>query len=366
MTSKKILVLGSTGKLGSLLINFCSKKKIPIYGLTCHSNNTKLKKFQNKVKSNNNFILSNTLQENNFLKFLKTNKFDIIYFLDYGCSSLKYLDIILKNNKKSLLAIANKEMLVAGGAILRKKILSSNNILVPLDSEHFSLFRLSPKNSEVKKIYITASGGPFYFKKNIDLNKVSFNQVVKHPKWEMGINNSIDSSNFINKVLEIFELSAIYDIDINKIDFLVTKEAFIHSYVLFNDNTISINCFPNDMLIPLLRPLSTIINLDKVNFKPLKNDFNVNNFKLENYSDHRFMIPLKLRSIKKFNHQEQIKFMIYNNIAHKLYINRSIRYNQIPQIIFKKMKSCHINYKLKSFNDILKYVKLLEGNHVQN
>jgi 1-deoxy-D-xylulose-5-phosphate reductoisomerase len=312
-----------------------------------------------KVNSNNNFVLSNLKEKQKFIKFLKSKTFNIIYFLDYGSYSLEYLDIILKNNTNSILAIANKEMLIAGGSILRKRILSTNNSLIPLDSEHFSLFRLLPKNNEIKKVYITASGGPFYFKKDINLDRVSFKNVLKHPKWKMGINNSIDSSNFVNKILEIFELSTIYNIDINKIDFLVSKEAFIHSCVIFKDNTISINCFSNNMLIPLLKPISVLFDLDNFNFN-LKKNFNLNNFRLQTFKDSRFKIPLKLNKIKKFNHSEQINFMIFNNLAHICYMKGDISYNAIPNFIFKKMKSCQIKVNLKSFHDILKYVKLLE------
>ena len=110
-------------------------------------------------------------------------------------------------------------------------------------------------NKEIDTVYITASGGPFYFKKNINLNKVSLKQVLKHPKWNMGKNNSIDSSNFINKMLEILELSIIFNIDINKIDFLVSKNAYVHSIVIYKNSTVLINCFDNNMLIPLVSPL---------------------------------------------------------------------------------------------------------------
>ena len=77
----------------------------------------------------------------------------------------------------------------------------------------------------------------------------------------MGINNSIDSSNFINKILEIFELSLLFNIDLSNIDFLISREAFVHSLILYNDNTISINCFENDMLIPLSKPINDLYNL---------------------------------------------------------------------------------------------------------
>ena len=214
MTSK-ILILGSSGVLGSKLLKYCQTQNINIYAITCYTNIKKLNFQKNKYNIPFAFCLSNKDDNLRFKKFINQKKFKIIYFLDFGSPSLKYLDIILKNNSGSFLPIANKEMIIAGGSLLIKKIKLSNNILIPLDSEHFSLFRLKPYNNEIKKIYITASGGPFYFKKNINIDKVKINRVLDHPKWKMGINNLIDSSNFINKILEIFELSIIYQIDIN-------------------------------------------------------------------------------------------------------------------------------------------------------
>ncbi len=134
----------------------------------------------------------------------------------------------------------------------------------------FLFFRLNPNNLETKSLYITASGGPFYFNKNINLKSVTQKEVTSHPKWKMGINNSIDSSNFINKILEIFELSIIFNISIKKIDFLISKEAFIHSLICFKDNTISINCFENDMLIPLIKPLTHKFKSNDLNIKSKK------------------------------------------------------------------------------------------------
>ena len=78
----------------------------------------------------------------------------------------------------------------------------------------------------------------------------------------MGKNNLIDSSNFVNKILEIYELSYIYNIPLNKIDFLVSKEAYIHSIIHYKDNTLSFNCFLNDMIITLLKPLSFFMKLN--------------------------------------------------------------------------------------------------------
>ena len=134
-------------------------------------------------------------------------------------------------------------MIIAGGPTLRKIMNSPKYKFIPLDSEHYSMINHNFNDLNVSKVFITASGGPFYFKKKIDLKNVNLKEVLNHPKWKMGINNTIDSSNFINKFLEIFELSIIFNISLEKIDFLISKEAFVHSIVIYKDNNISINCF---------------------------------------------------------------------------------------------------------------------------
>ena len=356
-----ILIVGSTGKLGSQLLNYINKEKISVKAITCFSNKKKLLNQKKKYNIDNSFILSISSEKNDFLKFISKFKFSIIYFLDYGSSSLIFLDIILKNNSGSNIAIANKEMIVAGGHLLRNKILRSKNKLIPLDSEHFSLFRLNPKDIEIKHLYITASGGPFYFNKKVNLSRVSQKEVTSHPKWKMGINNSIDSSNFINKVLEIFELSIIYNINISKIDFLISREAFIHSLVYFKDNTININCFENDMLIPLIKPLTQILNSKDLKLKT-KKYLNPENLKLEVFNDRRFKIFKYFKKIKKFTHNQQISFMILNNYAHINYLNGKLLYPYIIDFIFDKIEP-QKDMKFRNFHDILKYIEALKNKY---
>ena len=252
-------------------------------------------------------------------------------------------------------------MIIAGGRTLIDKISKTNNKLIPLDSEHFSLINLINKKNNIKKIYITASGGPFYFKKKINLNNVNLKKVLKHPKWKMGINNSIDSSNFINKILEIYELSIIYNIDLKKIDFLVSQEAFIHSIVISGNNIININCFNNDMTITLIYPLLKFypyINL------PIKENF-LNNkmLRLEKFNDKRFKINKYLKILKSLTAQEQITFMILNNIAQNKYLSKEIKYNQIIEYIMSNLNLNKTNksFSFKSFNERLKFIKNIES-----
>lgn len=354
----KILIIGSTGTLGSKLIDFCSSKKIKIDTITCFKNINKLQNQKKIHKIKNQFSLSNSEDINKFKKHIKINKFNIIYFLDHGPYSLNYLDTILKNNSNTIIAIANKEMLIVGGNLILKKILFSGNKFVPLDSEHFSLQKINFNNEMISKIYITASGGPFYFKKNLNLNRVSIKSVLKHPKWKMGFNNSIDSSNFINKILEIYELSYIYEIELDKIDFLISREAYIHSIIEFKDGTTTLNCFNNDMLITLTSPLSNYLPINYLKTK--KNYLDISNLKLETFNDRRFKIHKYYSLLKSLNHKYQIKFLLLNKIAQKKYLNGSINYNYIMNFIFSNLKTSDSSFKLNTFPQIIKYVKYIE------
>jgi 1-deoxy-D-xylulose 5-phosphate reductoisomerase len=170
----------------------------------------------------------------------------------------------------------------------------------------------------------------------------------------MGINNSIDSSNFINKMLEIFELSIIYNINISKVDFLISQEAFIHSLICFKDNTININCFENDMLIPLIKPLTLSIKSNELDLKS-KKYLDFNNLRLEIFNDKRFKISKFFKKIKKFTHNQQISFMILNNHAHQLYLNGKLPYANIIDYILDNIEP-QKGMKFRSFHDILRYI----------
>ena len=358
----KILIIGATGKLGLKLLNFCSKRKIKLDTITCHNNKKKLFEIKKKEKILNTFALADFNEKIKFIKFLKLNKFDIIYFLDYGSLSLEFLQPILKYNNNSFIAIANKELLIAGGKLLINKIKKSKNKLIPLDSEHFSLFDKNISNENVSKIYITASGGPFYFNKKIDLKEVNFKSVINHPKWKMGINNSIDSSNFVNKYLEMFELSIIYNIDLSKIDFFISSEAYVHSIIFYKDGNISFNCFDNNMIIPLIRPLQYFYDLGKI--KISKKYLNNINFSICEFKDSRFKINLFKNKIRCFNHEQIIKFLLLNNIAHKDYINGRILYDKILNNIFSKIYIKDGYNNLDSFERIINYIKMIKKKYV--
>ena len=353
--TKKILIIGSTGKLGTKLLNFVYKNSISIHGITCYKNYKKLLNLKNKYSVKNDFVLSNKEDRKKFYKYLKQN-IDIIYFLDYGSISLQYLNHFLKFNKNSIVAIANKEMIIAGGALLQNKIKSTNNKFIPLDSEHFSLLNTKFNKENINKILITASGGPFYFYKNLNLSNVSSSKVLSHPKWKMGVNNLIDSSNFVNKILEMYELSYIFSIPLNKINFLISKEAYVHSIIHFTDGTLSINCFHNDMLITLIKPLIFFYNIKPMTIN--QNYLNLDKLRIEIPRDERFKILKYQNKLMKLSHSEQIQLMIINNSAHKLYLSNKLKYNDIVDYIINEINKNSMNINLNSFDDILDFISL--------
>ena len=361
--SKRILIIGSTGKLGSKLLKFTHKNSISIDCITCFTNKKKILNQKDIYKIKYHFTLSNQKDYFSFLEYLK-KKIDIIYFLDYGSKSLKYLDHFLNFNRNSIIAVANKELIIAGGSILQKKIKNTKNKFISLDSEHFSLINSNIKSSYVDKIYITASGGPFYFKKKIELSLVDKKNVLSHPKWKMGKNNLIDSSNFMNKILEIYELSHIYDIPLSKIDFLVCKEAYIHSVVLYSDGTLSINAFDNDMIITLIKPLSYYYKINQPRYN--NNFLNLNNLRLEKPKDKRFKVLNYKKKLMNLNHSEQIRLMIINNNAHNLYLSNKLQYNKILDYIMNELFENKDNYKLSSIKNILKYIMRMNNYYKTN
>jgi 1-deoxy-D-xylulose-5-phosphate reductoisomerase len=359
----KIVIVGATGILGNKLIKYCYNNSIQIAAITYFNNKQKSKYLKKRYNIKNCFCLKDLIEKKLFIKYISTTSINIIYFLDYGSESLKYSYFFLKNNSNSIIAIANKEMLIAGGKFFIQYIKKTKNILIPLDSEHFSLLNSITNTDYISKVYITASGGPFYFNKKVNLNFVNFDDVINHPKWKMGINNSIDSSNFINKILEMYELSIIYDIDIKKISFLISKNAFIHSVIKYKDGTISLNGFKNEMLITLIKPLRHFYKLNEFKTDD-KRILDISNYQFTKFNDKRFKISKYLKILKNLSHCQMINFIILNNIAHKNYINNTIKYNDIVPFIMNRLNDEKISFS--NFNNILKYISFTKHKYENN
>ena len=366
-----INIFGSTGVIGTKTLKLIDQYdlKIKINLLVCRNNYKKLINQIHEYKPKYVYI-----ENEKYLSYLKDKKLNTNIIpnkkkLDYllsnsktnmsilsidGISALKYLSLIIKNTDN--LGLVNKECIVSAGHLFTKLNVNKKTNIYPLDSEHFSLFNLFEKkifNKEIKKIYITASGGSLY-KKNIKKSKIRLKNVINHPKWNMGIKNSIDSSTLANKCLEIIEAKYLFNIDFKKIDILIHPEALVHSIIEFNDFTYFFNYFYNDMSIPLLNFLFKSIK--KNNF-PTINKYQIkNNFALSFDSDSLKNYPIYniFKSLNKNKPINLIKFNILNEFAVNLFAKGMLKYDEIPRFIKENLASKEKN-NLNSINGILDY-----------
>ncbi len=188
-------------------------------------------------------------------------------------------------NHAAIIAIANKESIVAAGNLFFDRNFNKSTKILPVDSEHSALNKLlkSVKKDDIRKLIITASGGPFIDKKNDELEFVSVEESLKHPTWKMGNKISIDSATLINKGLELIEATYLFDVEHELIDILVHPESLIHGMVSLKDGTSIAVMADADMRIPISNALFTEakypeynnLGLDKVGkltFRSLNND----------------------------------------------------------------------------------------------
>ena len=243
-------VYGSTGVIGKTFLRII-KNQFPEYkiNLLCAKNNIKLLVKQCKVFNTRYVYLDNQkkinilksilpkeikiLNENELKEYLQKSRSDLSILSVSGYESLKYLELICINTNK--IGIVSKEAIVSAGHIFKNITKKHNTKIYPLDSEHFSIFqnfnKIKIDSPNLKKIYITASGGPFINKKFNSLKNISFKEAAKHPKWKMGYKNSIDSATLVNKCLELIEAHYLFDIPLTKLDILIHPESLVHSII---------------------------------------------------------------------------------------------------------------------------------------
>ncbi len=149
--------------------------------------------------------------------------------------------------------IANKESIICGWNLIKKKCLQNKTEIIPVDSEHFSLFKLLKlhKMKEIKKIYITASGGPFLNLKKKKFKNIRPIDALNHPKWKMGKKISIDSSTLMNKLLELIEAQKLFSIPNKKIDILIHPNSLVHAIVELKNGLNKLIYHDTSMIIPL-------------------------------------------------------------------------------------------------------------------
>ena len=264
---KKISILGSTGSIGLSSLKIINKKKsfFEIY-LFSANKNFKLICNQIKIYKPKYFVISNynvfkkvkrkfsqnrIIILNSFSDLKKIKKSDITITAIPGIDGLLPTVSMIKFSKKVL--IANKESIICGWNLIKKNSKTYNTKLIPIDSEHYSIFKVLEKNkiSEIKKIFLTASGGPFLNYKLNKLKKVKFNDALRHPKWKMGKKISLDSSTLMNKLFELVEAQKLFNISNECLEIIIHPNSLVHAIIEFKNGFSFFVYHKTSMLIPI-------------------------------------------------------------------------------------------------------------------
>ena len=271
---KNISLLGSTGSIGkqTLEVAAANPDKMKIRVLAAHTSDTILeeqiravepdfavltdKEAAARLKARYHGKTEILAGEEGLLAAATYSEVDTVLASMVGYAGLRPTMAAINCGKN--IALANKETLVAAGSLVMEAVAKNNVSLTPVDSEHSAIFQAlqGGKEDEVKRLLITASGGPFRGKKRSELETVTLAQCLNHPNWSMGKKITVDSSTLANKGLEVIEAHWLFNMPYEKIDVVVHPQSIIHSLVEFCDGSVIAQLGEPDMRLPIQYALS--------------------------------------------------------------------------------------------------------------
>lgn len=268
---KKISILGATGSIGTQTLDVIRKSDdIELVGIT--ANTSVLKVIEIIEEFNPRFVgMMEKEAYYKILEYVNVNNKNIVVLEGIEglnkIASLDEIDIVVTSvvgmigleptlkaiRAKKDIALANKETLVVAGELVMKEAEKNNVKILPVDSEHSAIFQSLRGNnlSELKKVILTASGGPFRGKKLDELKKIKVKDALNHPNWSMGQKITIDSSTLMNKGLEVIEAHFLFDCPYDNIQVVIHPQSIVHSMVEYKDNSIIAQLGSPDMRLPI-------------------------------------------------------------------------------------------------------------------
>ena len=272
-----------------------------------------------------------------------------------GIAGLKPTLAAIKSGKT--IALANKETLVTGGEIVKREAKEKSVKILPVDSEHSAIFQSlqgAPEGS-LKKILLTASGGPFFGKKREELENVTVKEALNHPNWSMGAKITIDSATLMNKGLEVIEAVHLFDIGAENIEVLVHRQSIIHSGVELSDGAVIAQLGTPDMRLPIQYALTYPERSDYA-FEKL-DLFKVGTLTFEKPDTDTFRcLPLCIEAINKGGILPTVVNGA-NEEAVRLFLEGKIKFLQIAELVEKALNSVN-NKKEFTLEDIFEADKI--------
>ena len=363
MRKQQIAIFGSTGSIGTQALEIISNKPdlFSVEYLTAHKNYRLLAKQANQYNPRG-LIISGKVDKKKFEGLLNYNP----EYIGYGPDELEYIAsegnydtllnslvgfagfmstyVALKNDKR--VALANKESLVVGGKLITGLPGYTNGNLIPVDSEHSAMLQslIGEDYSNIQKIIITASGGPFRDYSYEDLKSVKVEDALNHPNWNMGAKITVDSATMMNKGLEIIEAKWLFNLNADRIVPVIHPQSIIHSIVEYTDGSSKAQLGPPDMKVPILYSLTFPNRIDYPNKTLDYSEVIDMQFKPVNYE----LFPclqLATESLKS-GHFGPAILNAANEIAVERFLNREIRYIDIPKIIEAALSNIQSNTEM--------------------
>jgi len=280
MDKRHIAILGSTGSIGRQALDVIGHHPdlFEVELLTANNNSGLLIEQALKFRPNSVVICNKDLYNEVFQaldkedikvfagiesanELVKSNNIDIVLAALVGFSGVAPTISAIKSGK--VIALANKETLVAAGSIITALSREYGAPIIPVDSEHSAIFQsLQGERARIEKLLLTASGGPFLNTPIEEIMKATRHQALKHPNWSMGAKVTIDSASMMNKGLEMIEASWLFDMPAEQIEIVVHPQSIVHSLVQFSDGSLKAQLGAPDMRVPIQYALSYPSRLD--------------------------------------------------------------------------------------------------------
>ena len=363
---KNVFVMGSTGSIGVQSLDVISKSNShKVIGLSCYSNSEllldQIKEHQPQIvaidKIDSSHELFDYCHHNNIKVYNGENSSSKIPFQNIdlainaivGTSGLKPTVELIKNGID--IALSNKESLVLGGHFIMPLAKKNNVKIIPVDSEHSAIFQClhGESHSDLKKIILTGSGGPFLEKPLSEFDLIAPAQALKHPNWNMGKKISIDSATMMNKALELVEALWLFDIDIEQIEITIHPQSIIHSMVEFIDGSYKAHLGTPDMKVPiqyaLTYPARKTLAIDSLDLSDLSLAFQSPDYK-------RYPILGLVHELIKLGGNRVAVMSIANDYIVQKFLDEKISFNQIF-ILTKEVVSEFESDDLPSLEDLL-------------
>jgi 1-deoxy-D-xylulose-5-phosphate reductoisomerase len=341
---RNIAILGSTGSIGQQTLDIIRDfpDKFNVAGLAGGENvdvlSEQIREFQpeliyslNKISPPDNCKVAS-------MEDIATHpQVDLVIIATSGKAGLGPTLSALKAQKQ--IALANKEILVMAGKIILSEAQKNGITILPVDSEHSAIWQcLQGEKSDISRIILTASGGPFYNYTPLQLAEVTAEEALRHPTWKMGKKVTIDSSTLMNKGFEAIEAHWLFSVPFNKIEIVIHPQSVVHSLVEFADSTVKAQLSIPDMRFPIQYALFYPERIPNNNLPRISlTDIATLDFKSVNY--HNFpCLSLALETGQKGGTYPAV-LCAADEIAVELFLNHQIKFSDIPEIITETVSS---------------------------